>query len=443
MKTEQHGFTLIELLTGVAIVAILGAIALVGYQEYATRAAAADIVSAHHNIRQSVLAQGGKAIDDCAALARTFDTKLLNDPYARLSYGFEAVPGGGFRPVLGVCATAERNARNVPVARRAHDSLAATGVVEKGAVLTGSVVSYALRLTEGDAAMCKTAPAQAASTCGATSGAPSPVQPAGTVPAATVPMSQADCQPHQLFGNGKCNNVCNPGWYRVSDPDGQNPRCSSTPPQPVVSPQPVAAAQPGCPAGQQMMTLNVGGSWQRGCQPVCARGQQLNPATKQCDVDHGVAPQTTATTGQTQMPAQVRQQVLAAEQQLAQTMASVATLDDAIAQTMAATQGLPPDALTQSIPGNSAVGRTVRVNCKLPEFPDGACKDQVMGNFCATTGAANTGNCNIAVMCPKTLGVCQGVTAEMRRIFDQSMQRIANDWFAQHPGCTKFGQTGC
>jgi hypothetical protein len=66
-----------------------------------------------------------------------------------------------------------------------------------------------------------------------------------------------------------------------------------------------------------------------------------------------------------------------------------------------------------------------------------------MGNFCATLPAGASGNCPVAIMCPKTLGICQGVTPEMRRFFDQSMQRIGGDWIAQHPGCTRFGQTGC
>jgi hypothetical protein len=284
--------------------------------------------------------------------------------------------------------------QGVKATRGAHDTLAKNGVVEQNPVLTDSVVSFALRLTDGDAALCKTPPVQPSTTCGQ-----------------AAQVAQAPSQPVQ----------------------------------PAIPPQPVAAALPACPAGQQMMTHLVNGNWQRACQPTCARGQQLNPATQQCEVDHGGSPSTTsaAASALAQLPAAQRQQVQAAEQQLAQSMAAVTSVDDAIAQTMAAAQGLPSSALTQSIPGNSAIGRNIQVNCKLPEFPDGACKDQVTGNFCATTGTANSGNCNIAVMCPKTLGVCQGVTPEMRRIFDQSMQRIVGDWFAQHPGCTKFGQTGC
>lgn len=190
-----------------------------------------------------------------------------------------------------------------------------------------------------------------------------------------------------------------------------------------------------------MMTVSVGGNWQRGCMPTCARGQKLNPATRQCDVDHGGPPP--AATGQAQLPPGQQRQAQAAEQQLAQAIAQVSTVEDAIAKTAAAAQGLPPAALTQSIPGNTPRAEAVRAQCQLPQFPDGACKDQAVGNTCATLTAGATTNCAAAIVCPKTLGVCQGVTPEMKRLFDESMQRIVANWFAQHPGCTTFRQTGC
>jgi hypothetical protein len=67
----------------------------------------------------------------------------------------------------------------------------------------------------------------------------------------------------------------------------------------------------------------------------------------------------------------------------------------------------------------------------------------VIGNYCASLPPEALGNCIVARTCPKTTGVCQGVTPEMRRMFDASMQRIVEDWFRQHPGCTEFRQSGC
>lgn len=273
--------------------------------------------------------------------------------------------------------------------------MAKTGVVERNAVVSDSVVSFALRLTDGDAALCKTAPATNSSTCGSSQTVlKAPPQPALPV---------------------------------------------SAPAQTIV------VAQPTCPNGQQLMTNLVSGTWQRACQPVCAQGQKLNPATHQCDVDHGSAsaPAGSGTPALPQLPAAQRQLIAAAEQKLTQSMAGVTTVDDAIAQTVAAIQGLPSASLTQSIPGNSATGRSVRASCRLPEFADGACKDQVIGNFCSSLPSNVSSNCPVAIMCPKTLGVCQGVTPEMRRIFDQSMERIVGGWFLQHPGCTTFNQQGC
>jgi prepilin-type N-terminal cleavage/methylation domain-containing protein len=195
MKTGHRGFTLIEAMVVMAIIAVLGAISTITYRIYVERAAAADLVSAHHNIRNYIQGLGGKSADDCAALAASYERKLLSDPYARLDYGFEAVPGG-FRPVLSVCATAQSDARNVPVARRAHDSFVNIGVMEKGAVLSDSVVSYALRLTDGEQALCKTAPASSGPACAPTQGAQPPAKPAQPAQAPAQP-AQAPAQPAQ------------------------------------------------------------------------------------------------------------------------------------------------------------------------------------------------------------------------------------------------------
>jgi len=90
----------------------------------------------------------------------------MDSAYATLAYGFEATPGG-YRPVLNVCALADpAKPLRIPVARAAHDTMLKTGMVEKNAVLTDAVVSYALRLSDGDSAVCKTAPPAVASACG-------------------------------------------------------------------------------------------------------------------------------------------------------------------------------------------------------------------------------------------------------------------------------------
>jgi prepilin-type N-terminal cleavage/methylation domain-containing protein len=234
MRAGHRGFTLIEAMVVMAIIAVLGAISTITYRIYVERAAAADLVSAHHNIRNYIQGLGGKSADDCAALAAGYERKLLSDPYARLDYGFEAVPGG-FRPVLSVCATAQSDARNVPVARRAHDSFVNIGVMEKGAVLSDSVVSYALRLTDGEQALCKTAPASSGPACAPTQTAPQ-TAPQATQPQAAIP----ECPSGQLKNAaGAC----------VAPPDPAALVAALTPEQKAVlaaqPPDPVEQFQPG------------------------------------------------------------------------------------------------------------------------------------------------------------------------------------------------------
>lgn len=234
MRTAQRGFTLIEAMVVVAIIAVIGAISTITYRIYVERAAAADLVSAHHNIRNYIQGLGGKSADDCAALAASYERKLLSDPYARLDYGFEAVPGG-FRPVLSVCATAQSDARNVPVARRAHDSFANIGVMEKGAVLSDSVVSYALRLTDGEQALCKTAPASSGPACAPTQTA----QPQAAIPGC----------PGGQFKNaaGACVAPPDPATLVAALTPEQKALLASLPPDPAEQYQPgftVASAPP-------------------------------------------------------------------------------------------------------------------------------------------------------------------------------------------------------
>lgn len=246
------GFTLIELMVAVAIIAILGAVALIGYQEYTTRAAAADIVSAHHNIRTAVMAQQGQAVQDCDALAAGFDRRLLGNPFATLEYGF--VPAaGGYRPVLTVCATAERSPRNVPAAKRAYESLAAMGMVEtSGPVLRDVVASFSARLTDGDKAMCEKYTRPTTTTCGqAPAVQPQPAQPAAQ-PAQAAP-AQAPVTPAAAASI--------PGTRTNQAP-------------PVV----LATTATTCPAGQEMVLTNAGGQVQRACGAKCQSGERRDPA---------------------------------------------------------------------------------------------------------------------------------------------------------------------
>lgn len=194
--SSTRGFTLLELMVGLAVTAILATIAIGIYQNYQARARGTDIVLKYDVIRTQLgadLVQNSSA--HCDELAKRLRSDALKDPYAQLGYGFEAV-AGGFRPVLTVCARADTNGPvGVKAARGAHETLAKAGTTERGAVLTDTLVSFALPLTDANRAACKVAPttlvtvACGAPTTASTSATPTP--PVATPAEPTVALSTA------------------------------------------------------------------------------------------------------------------------------------------------------------------------------------------------------------------------------------------------------------
>lgn len=256
---SQKGFTLLELVTVTAVVAVLGAVAVHLYGYYTDRARAVDIIGKFDAIRSgstSALRTQAAVVDDCAAMASNLGNANLASAHAALTYGFQAVPDG-YRPVLNVCAQAgTQGPAGVRVAREAHDTLVRNGVVEPGPVLMDSVVSFSLRLTDGERAMCKTWTAPAASPCsnqtlpsagsgGAGPGLPSKPPVTGQGPA-QVPVPVASQPVAQVPVPVASQPVAQPPQQAASRPLVPPPGQGGVPPgQAGVRPPAQAASQPG------------------------------------------------------------------------------------------------------------------------------------------------------------------------------------------------------
>lgn len=174
-----------------AIIGIIAAIAIPLYGNYTTRARATDIVSKFDAAKSTANANiaGETVVNNCADVATSFGPPAIPDEYARIAYGFEAVSNGaetGYRPVLTICArAANQGVPAVKVARAAHDEFAKNMPIEGGAVLTDTVVSFALPLTDQKRIVCRMPSPTPLTACGdATASTQSP-------PATTTPSTAA------------------------------------------------------------------------------------------------------------------------------------------------------------------------------------------------------------------------------------------------------------
>jgi type IV pilus assembly protein PilE len=167
-----RGFTIIDLLVTIAIVAVLAGIAVPVYQSYLVRARSADILVKFDEARTRTgpAVVTAPANGRCADVANALGASTIADEYARLAYGFEAVrsdAGPSYRPVLTVCASAARQGvLGVRVTRAAYDELSKLGVVEPAPVLTDSMVSFSLRLSDASRAVCTVPVGGAYTPCG-------------------------------------------------------------------------------------------------------------------------------------------------------------------------------------------------------------------------------------------------------------------------------------
>ncbi len=165
-----RGYTLVEIMVALAIIAVLGAVSVIAYGEYTAKAKAVDIVTQYEALRtRAATVLSNRTVEKCDDVQMMLNGRHpVGSSHAALGYDFVKIADKAYRPVLAVCGKADAGRDAVRVARAAHDSLARqASAMEKDAVLTDSVVSFALRLTEGDQAVCRTPVSNPVSPCDA------------------------------------------------------------------------------------------------------------------------------------------------------------------------------------------------------------------------------------------------------------------------------------
>jgi prepilin-type N-terminal cleavage/methylation domain-containing protein len=154
-----RGFTLIEILVVVAVIAILGTVAMGAYNRYVARSQSSELALKYDAVRTNVAVahKSGLVQEQCSAVAANVNPANLKSDYAAMDVAFEAVPGG-FTPAMRFCATTSTHgSRGVEVAREAHTLLSRSAAIGKGAVIGETAVSFSVGLADG-AVLCKVAP---------------------------------------------------------------------------------------------------------------------------------------------------------------------------------------------------------------------------------------------------------------------------------------------
>jgi prepilin-type N-terminal cleavage/methylation domain-containing protein len=246
----RSGFTLLELLFVVAIAGVIAAIAIPLYRDYTIKAHAADLLVKYDGARSGAGANiaGDTVISECDEVLKRFKAPTIDDDYARIAYAFEAVNDGkdsGYRPVLTMCArAANQGEQAVKVTRAAHDELAKNTTIESGAVLTDTVVSFALPLTDPKRVVCRVPVGGPFTACGDPVAVPTlPPQNTPSLPPVVAPPQLPKSTPQVACTGGQ-----------QLDTDGKT--CVCEPGKELVQLKTAAACAAICPPGTQRDVAN-------------------------------------------------------------------------------------------------------------------------------------------------------------------------------------------
>lgn len=179
--SRKTGFTLLELMFTIAIVALLGAVAVPTYDYFLRKSQASEVLLSYDALRESIQAELALgAVSDCSTLADRTRVSLGHD-YVDLSLVLEtsgSQTDAGYHPALHVCASNDcQGIEGVSIANALHDEFSLTGSISPGAVLTESIVSFSVPIGSANQAACMIAPQ-----------AVTAVTPCG--PGATIPPTQ-------------------------------------------------------------------------------------------------------------------------------------------------------------------------------------------------------------------------------------------------------------
>jgi len=181
-----------ELLVVLGIMAILAAVSVPIYRNYASNAQATEIVLLYDSLRSGLAAEFDQGeTSNCAdvlgAIGGSRD-QALSDHYARVSIAFNAVGGvgtNGYSPAMLVCGRQDTQGRlGRAVAESTFEELSTLGRVLPGATVTDSMVVFSAPLGDPNVPLCRVPVGGTVDGCGQAVAVP-------TVPTAATPQLAA------------------------------------------------------------------------------------------------------------------------------------------------------------------------------------------------------------------------------------------------------------
>lgn len=154
---RSRGFTVLEILIGLAIVAILVAVALPAYQHFMAKAKASEIIAIYDEAREYVATEMAGAALSCHQIEMLNRDHPFNNPHAMLSFRDEALdkgnPAAGTGLVLTVIAMKPNHGQEgLDIAREMHEVMrihAPQALAEPAGVMDmGSLYAFALWISD-------------------------------------------------------------------------------------------------------------------------------------------------------------------------------------------------------------------------------------------------------------------------------------------------------